>query len=392
MNKGVKRCIAILLAGFLLGGCTPLEEQGQTTQSTQATQEYLPTQTTAETTLPVETTEETVPQDTEQTQPPTTEQTQPLETEPPATEPPATEPAVTEPPATEPPATEPPETTEGETANNPAMENETQAMAQSGGAYTGKTEAPGIRVKSGGGAQIDYSNASDGYVMVRHAQDPGQRLKVQVKGPSTTYTYNLAPGGWTAYPLSDQTGQYQITVYINVVDSKYAAVVSLTTNVAFANDFAPFLHSNQYVNFAAAPNTVAKAGALTGGLGTPLEKVAAVYDFVVGHLTYDHALAATVTSGYLPDLDAVLAKGSGICFDYASLMTGMLRSQGIPAKLVIGYAGDVYHAWINVWSESEGWINGVIHFDGFSWKRMDPTFASSGNEGASVEYTAKYIY
>ena len=32
-------------------------------------------------------------------------------------------------------------------------------------------------------------------------------------------------------------------------------------------------------------------------------------------------------------------------------MTGMLRSQGIPSKLVVGYAGTAYHAWISVWTE-----------------------------------------
>lgn len=378
MNTGINRCIGILLAALLLGGCSRLPAQG------------LPEETTAQAAAVTSTTEQTQ-QETAGTTEETTVSTEETTVE--TTEEPTEE--ATQPPATQ-ETTQPPEETTEATSGS-AMKNEADAMSQ-GGNYTGNTEAPGIHVKSGGGAEIDYSNASQGYVMVRHAQDPGQRLKVQVKGPSTTYTYNLAPGGWTAYPLSDQTGQYQITVYINVVDTKYAAVVSLTTKVAFADDFAPFLHSNQYVNFAAAPNTVAKAAALTAGKSDPLEKVAAIYDYVVKHLSYDYELAATVTSGYLPDLDGVLAKGSGICFDYAALMTGMLRSQGVPAKLVIGYAGDVYHAWINVWSENEGWVDGVIHFDGFSWKRMDPTFASSGGSdildyiGNSANYHAKYIY
>ena len=81
-------------------------------------------------------------------------------------------------------------------------------------------------------------------------------------------------------------------------------------------------------------------------------------------------------------------------------MTGMLRSQGVPTKLVVGYAGSVYHAWINVWSAEEGWIDGVIFFDGTSWKRMDPTFASSGNSSSDImdyigngaNYVAKYFY
>lgn len=81
-------------------------------------------------------------------------------------------------------------------------------------------------------------------------------------------------------------------------------------------------------------------------------------------------------------------------------MTGMLRSQGIPCKLVVGYAGEVYHAWISVWSEETGWVDGAVFFDGTTWQRMDPTFAAGGGKNSSIQefigdgtnYTTKYIY
>lgn len=262
------------------------------------------------------------------------------------------------------------------------------------------TVASGTAVKRGGDAEIDYSNADSGYVMARYTSPSDKRLKVQVKGRSTTYTYNLTPEKWAAFPLSDGNGQYKITVYRNTSGTKYAAVASLSLAVTLKDEFAPFLHSNQYVDFDAAPNTVAKAAALTRGIDDTLEKVAVIYDFVVKGMTYDKELAATVQSGYLPVLDAVLEKKSGICFDYAALMTGMLRSQGVPCKLVVGYAGTAYHAWISVWSEDAGWIDGVVYFNGTAWQRMDPTFASSGNSSKAImeyigngeNYTAKYFY
>ena len=52
----------------------------------------------------------------------------------------------------------------------------------------------------------------------------------------------------------------------------------------------------------------------------------------------------------------LLAQKKGICFDYAALMTAMLRSQDIPTKLVVGYTGNLYHAWINVYLEGQGWV------------------------------------
>ena len=259
--------------------------------------------------------------------------------------------------------------------------------------------APGIEVSQNDVAIIDYSNAAYGYVMVQYTASSSSRLKVQVVN-YTTYTYNLTPGRWTAFPLSDGSGSYQVTIYQNVVDSKYAAVLGGSFYASLNNEFEPFLHSNQYVNYDAAPNTVAMAAYLTDGITDTLKKVEAVYDYVVQNISYDTALASSVTSGYLPVLDNVLASKRGICFDYAAVMTGMLRSQGVPCKLVVGYAGSAYHAWISVWVEGSGWVDGVIWFDGYAWQRMDPTFASGGNSSADIlayigngaNYSAKYFY
>ncbi len=261
-------------------------------------------------------------------------------------------------------------------------------------------EASGVLVKKNNRAAIDYSNTGDGYVMVQYTAKTEKRLKVQIKGPTTTYTYNLNQGEWTAFPLSDGDGNYQIKVYQNTTGNRYSLVLSAGQNVTLHDEFAPFIRPNQYVNYRADSTAVAKAAELTKDLTDPLEKVAAVYDYVVRNMTYDRIKAATVKSGYLPDLDAVLKAKRGICFDYAALMTGMLRSQGIPCKLVIGYAGTAYHAWINVWVEGIGWVDNAIYFDGTAWQRMDPTFASTGRQSEAImkyigdgrNYTAKYLY
>ena len=262
--------------------------------------------------------------------------------------------------------------------------------------------ASGVLVSTTGKAVIDYSNTTDGYVMAKFTAASTKKIKAQVKGPTTTYTYTLTASAakWTTFPLSDGNGAYTVTVYENTSGTRYAAVCSVSFTAEMTDSFAPFLRPNQYVDYTNAPNTVAKAAALTKNITNPLDKVKAVYNFVVTNLSYDRQKASTVKSGYLPVLDVVLAKKTGICFDYASLMTAMLRSQGVPCKLVIGYAGSAYHAWISVWSEDTGWVNAAIYFDGSSWQRMDPTFASSGKQSDSImkyigdgsHYTEKYIY
>ena len=80
-------------------------------------------------------------------------------------------------------------------------------------------------------------------------------------------------------------------------------------------------------------------------------------------------------------------------------MTALLSSQGIPTKLVVGYSGTEYHAWISVYLEETGWMDGIIYFDGVSWSRIDPTLAA-GNRDVSVKdyvnnndnYKEKYFY
>ena len=152
-------------------------------------------------------------------------------------------------------------------------------------------EAPGVLTKENQKAVIDYSNTEDGYVMVRYSAATSKRLKAQVKGPNTTYTYNLSVGEWETFPLSDGNGSYQVVVYENISGTKYATVLSIRFNVTLTDEFAPFLRPNQYVDYGVAPNTVAKARELTENLTEPLKKVQAVYDFVVNNITYDYQLA-----------------------------------------------------------------------------------------------------
>jgi len=262
--------------------------------------------------------------------------------------------------------------------------------------------APGTNVRKNANAEIDYSNTKDGYVMVRYLQNTDKQLRVKVRGPSAVeYTYTLKPNGeYEVYPLSDGNGGYNVSVFVQIEGTRYSTASSATFSVTLDDEFAPFLRPNQYVNFKTDSKTVAKAAELVKDANDLTGKISAIYNYVIANLSYDRELAANAKSGYLTDVDAVLAKGKGIRLDYAAVTTAMLRSPGIPTKLVVGYAGDRYHAWINVYSEETGWINNAIFFDGKVWKLMDPTFASTAGQSASVmqyigdgtNYTTKFLY
>ncbi len=257
-------------------------------------------------------------------------------------------------------------------------------------------DATGTVTYSGGGATIDASNTSNGYLMVKYTGS-NQKIKVQItKG--TTYTYDLnARNAFEVYPLTEGNGSYSIKVFENVSGNQYAQLLSQTISVSLSNEFAPFLYPNQYVNFNSGSAAVGVAAQLAAGKD-PIGVVDAVYKYVIANVSYDYGKAQTVQSGYLPNIDSTLASRTGICFDYAALMTGMLRSQDIPTKLVIGYTGNLYHAWVSVYIAGEGWIDNIIHFDGQKWSYMDPTFMSTGGEGAKQyvgtgsNYQEKYSY
>ena len=261
--------------------------------------------------------------------------------------------------------------------------------------------APGKDKSEGGGAVIDYSNRSEGYVMVKYSGG-ASRVKIQITGPDkTTYTYDSSKNGFEAFPLTAGNGGYTVNVYTEIHSSQYALAQGASFQATLTSGLLPYLYPSQYVNYTAGSKAVAKGEELASSAATVLEVVGSVYNYVISNVTYDDYKAANVKSGYLPDPDDTLAAGKGICFDYAALLATMLRSQGIPTRLEVGYvSGGIYHAWISVYTTETGWINGIIQFDGKSWKLLDPTFASNGNQSSSImqfigngsNYQRKYCY
>lgn len=260
-------------------------------------------------------------------------------------------------------------------------------------------EAGGIDEVSNEYASIDYSYASEGYIMVRYT-GPSPKVKLRITGTdSVTYTYNLIGDEYEAFPLSSGDGSYDITVFENLSGTSYIICLTANINAALTNEFGPYLYPNQYCKFDSTNETVKKAVELAQSANSDLEVVTNVYNYIIETITYDYEKAETVPSGYTADVDQILENKTGICLDYAAVMTSMLRSQRIPTRLEVGYVGDAYHAWISTYITDMGWVNGIVQFDGENWKLLDPTFAANSNEtelknfiGDGSNYIVKYIY
>jgi transglutaminase-like putative cysteine protease len=96
---------------------------------------------------------------------------------------------------------------------------------------------------------------------------------------------------------------------------------------------------------------------LTKDLETDKEKIEAVHTYIVKNIKYDYNKINSISTDYVPDIEEVIDSKKGICYDYASLFAGILRSQGIHTKLIKGYKNDLnsYHAWNEVLMDGE-WV------------------------------------
>ena len=209
--------------------------------------------------------------------------------------------------------------------------------------------------QSKGGTVVDVGHADDGYIQVRHRAGK-KRIKVRVSCGGETYTYDLNQNGeFEVFPLQMGSGTYKVTVYEQVKGTQYQSLSTISFKANIADEFSPYLYPNQYAWYDADSQAVVQAEALCAGLTTDGQKVDAVHSFVISRFMYDYIKAMTVKSNttYLPDVDSTLSEKKGICFDFAALMCCMLRSQGIPTQMVIGYADSCYHAWNRVYVDGQ---------------------------------------
>ena len=247
------------------------------------------------------------------------------------------------------------------------------------------------------GVLIDLSAASEGYVGVS-GQSTG-RLKFQVLKDGETYTYDLRSDGTPSiFPLQMEDGMYSFRVLENVAGSKYAVVYTTDETISIDDSYAPFLCASDYVNYTENSACVKKAQELAGGAADVNGVISAAYDYVCKSVKYDKEKARTVQSGYLPNPDETLATGKGICFDYASLAAAMLRSQGIPCKVIFGYVSpnELYHAWNMFYTKESGWVTVSYSINPSNWTRMDLTFSANGADGKFIgdggNYSDLYFY
>ena len=117
------------------------------------------------------------------------------------------------------------------------------------------------------------------------------------------------------------------------------------------------------------PETISLAEELAAPFDTPFDISIAVRDYLRDNITYNDQIAAP-PDDVEPVHYTLFVTQEGYCNYYASAMAMMLRSQGVPSRVVSGYAQGEYeeasqsyrvrannaHTWVEVYFPEYGWI------------------------------------
>ena len=239
---------------------------------------------------------------------------------------------------------------------------------------------------------VDLSGVDEGYFALICYSDV--KTKLQVFKGDEVYTYDVVLGKEQIFPLQMGNGTYTIKVMKNIVDTKYSELYCCTAEVDMADEFDPFLRPSQYADYDESSDCVKKAAEIAASSADGNGFITGVYDYVCKNITYDKKKAENIQPGYIPDPDSTLNEGKGICFDYASLAASMLRSQGIPTKIIFGYvgdSGDLYHAWNMYYTEESGWVAVEFEVSEDEWNRLDLTFSANGSDSRFIGDGSNYL-
>lgn len=271
-----------------------------------------------------------------------------------------------------------------------ASEKEDPTESEKTGSYTAPellwSPYKGAIAVEDGEIIVDESGLSKGYVGFSvKAQD---QIVVQISKDDYKYTYydfsyDAEP---STIPLTMGNGSYAYSVWEHREGTKYACIGKGEFEVELEDDFQPYLRPSDFVYYHEESEVIEKGEALAKNADTDLDVVKEVYDYVTKNIKYDIEKAEHPMSSIPAEPDETMETGYGICLDYAALAAALLRTQGIPTKMIYGDVGenDIYHAWNMFYTQETGWVTvGFQIKKRFSWYRLDLTFSASG---APAEY------
>lgn len=261
--------------------------------------------------------------------------------------------------------------------------------------------------------KINTNTANKGYVEVEYIELNGFDINVAIccdlinqYGGKCRWHYDTGNKGKCKIkvPLTYGNREYTISVTSAMKNEstglgRASKKAELTVNLTNVSNTGAFLLSTGEVIFDADKMFIKKATELSQGCKNDFEKVAKIYDWLTNYLRYKDT-EYTALGIYKCDLDKLYLRGTGVCYDYAVILAAMLRSQGIPSRVVFGkyanYMPEEGHVWNEVYIQSSGSIKtDKMHITGNKWCRLDPTMSRENVSQTAIDYmnnSSNYIW
>jgi transglutaminase/protease-like cytokinesis protein 3 len=234
--------------------------------------------------------------------------------------------------------------------------------------------------------RIDASNSERGLVQIQYDGDLSKPVKVLVEANGDKNVYSIRDNNSSFVPLQMGLGSYKISVLQNVSGNKYKPLLSQTISVSKVDTQFMFSSPSLLIAFNNKMKSVADYGELISGKKLD-EKIKVVYEDIVKNYSYDFEKVKSLPSDYVPVIDEMYSQKKGICYDYSALLAGVLRSQGVPTKLVMGYAPNVkeYHAWNEILLDGQWIVVDTTYDSQLAKANMSYTFKKDASERKVVK-------
>lgn len=174
-------------------------------------------------------------------------------------------------------------------------------------------------------------------------------------------------GSVRTFPLQYGDGEYDLCILARLQKGKYYVLNRKNIVIYGTSEIQPYMSSNGYARYNAEDTLVSAAARLNSGTAKD-EFVDNVQEYLCKRLCYENNQNICMwDEKTIPSPEKVFTDGKANCLGYAELFAAMLRSQGVPCRIVFGtlVSNGQYHAWNEVW-------NGV------KWVRYDVTAANNG--------------
>jgi hypothetical protein len=219
--------------------------------------------------------------------------------------------------------------------------------------------------------------ATDAIFLAPHAQSVRGRFGAEVLRPDGSVR--------RGYMLIDQTGSVFNAAHNNVkirYEGASLLPAALTSELRKVSAAYPQTIQDIYLQLPPLdPRIQPLAEKIASGSSNEYDKAANIQRYLISHYSYTLDLSGAPANDPLADF--LFVRRSGNCEYFASAMTVMLRSVGIPARYATGFLAGEYNDvggdYIVRESDAHAWVE--VYFPDYGWMTFDPTPPGNAKRG-----------